>query len=206
MTRDEILKAPSMPAFAPSYPHRPFLFIRREYLIITYETDPNAIRIALPEPHEPAAGALAFYERMKMPDASCFGDYEESGTGIYATFKGEPCNFSVQMYLDDEPPMTGGREIWGFPKKHPACQLPRRRLARAAGCWGPPSDCGLRPPLRTCAVRLSGLTTVVPFAAHATFKRVEKGSGGQPERISRVTPSLCCEGVRRGPNQAERLT
>src|SRR5262245_23238767 len=55
---------------------------------------------------------------MKMPDASGFGDYQESGTGIHATYKGEPCNFSVQMYLDDEPPITGGRESWGFPKKY----------------------------------------------------------------------------------------
>jgi hypothetical protein len=37
--------------------------------------------------------------------------------GLVAT-KGEPCNFSVQMYLDDEPPIAGGREIWGFPKKY----------------------------------------------------------------------------------------
>ena len=22
------------------------------------------------------------------------------------------------MYLDDEPPITAGREIWGFPKKY----------------------------------------------------------------------------------------
>jgi len=46
MTRDEFLKTPSMPAFAPSYPHGPFRLVRREYLpvIITYETDPNAIR------------------------------------------------------------------------------------------------------------------------------------------------------------------
>jgi acetoacetate decarboxylase len=35
MTRDEILQAPSMPAFAPSYPHGPFRFVRREYLMIT---------------------------------------------------------------------------------------------------------------------------------------------------------------------------
>lgn len=115
LTRDDILGAPSMPAFAPSYPRGPFRFVRREYLIITYETEPAAMRAAL---LEPAAGALAFYEWMKMPDASGFGDYEESGTGIFATFNGEPCNFSVQMYLDDEPPITGGREIWGFPKKY----------------------------------------------------------------------------------------
>jgi acetoacetate decarboxylase len=118
MTRDEILAATSMPLFSPSYPRGPFRFVRREYLIITYRTDPAAIRAALPEPLQPAGGDLAYYEWMKMPDASGFGDYEESGTGLLATYNGEPCNFSVQMYLDDEPPITGGREIWGFPKKY----------------------------------------------------------------------------------------
>src|SRR3984893_16437476 len=118
MTRDEILRASSMPPFARNNPPGLSGFVGREYLIITYETDPEAIRAALPEPLEPAAGALAFYEWMKMPDSSGFGDYEESGTGILAMFRGEPCNFSVQMYLDDEPPITAGREIWGFPKKY----------------------------------------------------------------------------------------
>ena len=118
MNREQILASPSMPPFSPSYPRGPYRFVRREYLIVTYETDPDAIRAALPEPLEPASpGNLCFYEWMKMPDCSGFGDYEESGSGILATFKGEPCNFSVQMYLDDEPPITAGREIWGFPKK-----------------------------------------------------------------------------------------
>jgi acetoacetate decarboxylase len=58
-----------------------------------------------------------------MPDSSGFGDYVESGSGIIATYKGEPCNFSVQMYLNDEPPITAGREIWGFPKKWGEPQL-----------------------------------------------------------------------------------
>ncbi|KMO38075.1 acetoacetate decarboxylase [Methylobacterium tarhaniae] len=117
MTRDEILSAPSMPAFSPSYPRGPYRFMRREYLIITYETDPDALRAALPEPLEPAPGNLASYEWMKMPDSSGFGDYEESGSAIAATWNGEPCTYSVQMYLDDEPPISAGREIWGFPKK-----------------------------------------------------------------------------------------
>lgn len=118
MNRDEILNVTSMPAFSPSYPRGPYRFVQREYLIITYETDPEAVRAALPEPLEPAAGNLAFYEWMKMPDSTGFGDYEESGSGVLATCFGEPCNFSVQMYLDDEPPITAGREIWGFPKKY----------------------------------------------------------------------------------------
>ena len=127
MTRDEILSASSMPLFSPSYPKGPFIFIRREYLIVTYETDADALRAALPEPLEPAPGNLAFYEWMKMPDASGFGDYEESGSGVQALFNGEPCNFSVQMYLDDEPPIAGGREIWGFPKKY---GVPRLKVVK----------------------------------------------------------------------------
>ncbi|WP_044561013.1 acetoacetate decarboxylase [Azospirillum sp. B4] len=127
MNRDEILSAASMPLFSPSYPRGPYRFTRREYLIITYESDPDAIRQALPEPLEPAPGNLCFYEWMKMPDSSGFGDYEESGTGIVAQLNGEPCNFSVQMYLDDEPPITAGREIWGFPKKY---GIPRLKVQK----------------------------------------------------------------------------
>jgi acetoacetate decarboxylase len=128
MNREQILASPSMPAFSPSYPKGPFRFVRREYLIVTYETDPDAIRAALPEPLGPAPpGNLCFFEWMRMPDSSGFGDYEESGTGILATYEGEPCNFSVQMYLDDEPPITGGREIWGFPKKY---GVPRLKVVK----------------------------------------------------------------------------
>ena len=127
MKREEILGSPSMPVFSPSYPHGPFRFVRREYLIITYETASDAIRAALPEPLEPAPGNLAFYEWMKMPDASGFGSYEESGAGLQALWRGEPCNFSVQMYLDDDPPITGGREIWGFPKKY---GIPRLKVIK----------------------------------------------------------------------------
>jgi acetoacetate decarboxylase len=31
---------------------------------------------------------------------------------------GERVNFTAQMYLDDEAAIAGGRENWGFPKKH----------------------------------------------------------------------------------------
>lgn len=127
MNRAEILNVPSVPATCPSYPRGPYRFMRREYLIITYETDPAALRAALPEPLEPAPGNLAFYEWMKMPDSSGFGDYEESGSAIVATWNGEPCNYSVQMYLDDEPPISAGREIWGFPKKW---GVPRLKVAK----------------------------------------------------------------------------
>ncbi len=119
MKKEDIVSTHAMPAFSPSYPVGPYYFKQREYLIITYESDPDAVREALPEPLEPTGDRknLCFYEWMNMPDSSGFGSYVESGSGIIATYKGEPCNFSVQMYLNDEPPITAGREIWGFPKK-----------------------------------------------------------------------------------------
>ena len=77
MNRDEILNSPSMPVAGPSYPKGPFRFINREYMIIIYESDPDAIRQAVPEPLEPEEN-LVFYEWINMPDSSGFGSYMES--------------------------------------------------------------------------------------------------------------------------------
>jgi acetoacetate decarboxylase len=118
MKASDVLNLPSMPLASPSYPRGPYRFIDREYLIVTYESDPDAIREALPEPLEPDGSNCVAYEFIRMPDSAGFGDYTESGQVIPAMFKGEPVNFTAQMYLDDEPPIAGGREIWGFPKKH----------------------------------------------------------------------------------------
>ena len=57
------------------------------------------------------------YEWIKMPDSSGFGSYTESGLVIPARFNGEEVNFVSQMYLDDDPPIAAGREIWGFPEE-----------------------------------------------------------------------------------------
>jgi acetoacetate decarboxylase len=140
MTRDEILGASSMPLASPSYPKGSFRFINREYLLIHYETDPEALRAFLPEPLEPD-GNDVFFEWMKMPDSTGFGDYQENGCGIAALYNGEKCNYSVMMYLDDEALTTGGREIWGFPKKYGEPELKvihddadRHALLRRGAC------------------------------------------------------------------------
>lgn len=117
MNRDQILKIPSMPLWGNSYPRAPNRFVDREYLIISYETDPEVLRAAVPEPLVPESNVVA-YEFMNMPDSSGFGDYAESGLVIPCLLNGEKVNFTLQMYLDNEPPITGGREIWGFPKKY----------------------------------------------------------------------------------------
>jgi acetoacetate decarboxylase len=125
MRREDLLKFPSMPAAGPSYPSGPYRFVDREFLVITYETDADLIRAALPEPLESIEQPIVHYEWIKMPDSSGFGSYTESGLVIPARLHGEDVNFVCQMYLDDDPPIAAGREIWGFPKKyaHPKLEI-----------------------------------------------------------------------------------
>lgn len=117
MNREQILALPSMPPGNPSYPAGPYRFINREYLTVVYECNPEAIRAAVPEPLEPEGSGRVIYEWIRMPDSSGFGNYSESGIVIPCNYKGEAINYTAQMYLDNEPPITAGREIWGFPKR-----------------------------------------------------------------------------------------
>jgi acetoacetate decarboxylase len=106
----------AMPAHSPSYPPGPYRFIDREFFIITYETDRDALRRQVPEPLE-IPEALVKFEFIKMPDSSGFGSYTESGQVIPVTFRGQTGQYVLSMFLDDDPPIAAGREIWGFPKK-----------------------------------------------------------------------------------------
>ena len=46
MRVEDILDLPSMPLASPSYPRGPYRFINREFMVISYETDADAIRHA----------------------------------------------------------------------------------------------------------------------------------------------------------------
>jgi acetoacetate decarboxylase len=117
MNSADVLALSSMPPGNPSYPRGPYRFVDREYFIITYESCAEAIRAAVPEPLAPDGTNRVFYEWINMPDSSGFGSYQESGIVIPCVYNGEAVNFTAQMYLNDEPPITAGREIWGFPKR-----------------------------------------------------------------------------------------
>ena len=117
MKTADILTISSMPIASPTYPRGPYRFVGREYFIITYESDADAIRHLLPEPLKPDGSNTVFYEFARMPDSSGFGDYTQTGIVIPCTFEGIPMHHVSQMYLDCEPPISGGREIWGFPQK-----------------------------------------------------------------------------------------
>lgn len=106
----------AMPLTNPAYPPGPYRFMDREYMIVTYRTDPAALAAVIPEPLVPLE-PIVKYEFIKMPNSTGFGDYTESGQVIPVSFNGEEGVFIHSMYLDDESPIAGGREIWGFPKK-----------------------------------------------------------------------------------------
>lgn len=105
-----------VPKWIKTYPAGPYRFINREFLIITYETDPKVIEALLP-PSLQCPEPLVKFEFIRMPDSTGFGDYTESGQVIPVLYKGEKGGFTVSMYLDCHPPIAGGREIWGYPKK-----------------------------------------------------------------------------------------
>src|ERR1700751_5747237 len=106
----------SMPLTNPAFPPGPYRFFNREFFVITYRTDPEALAAVVPEPLE-VVDSLVKYEFIRMPDSTGFGDYTETGQVIPVRFKGEDGAYVHSMYLDDEGPIEGGRALWGFLKK-----------------------------------------------------------------------------------------
>ena len=117
MTEDEVLaNAFAMPLLNPAFPPGPYRFVDREYLIITYRTDPARLRAVVPAPLE-VDEPVVKYEFIRMPDSTGFGDYTETGQVIPVRFRGRQGGYTHCMFLNDHPPIAGGRELWGFPKK-----------------------------------------------------------------------------------------
>ena len=111
----------AMPLNNPAYPRGPYKFYNREFVVITYRTDPEVLRAVVPEPLE-VVSDLVNYECIRLPDSTGCGDYTETGQVIPVRFKTrdgtvQEGGYVHAMYLDDNSPIAGGREIWGFPKK-----------------------------------------------------------------------------------------
>jgi acetoacetate decarboxylase/enoyl-ACP reductase-like protein len=94
----------AMPLTNPAFPSGPYRFVNREYFIIQYRTDPEALRRIVPEPlalTEPVVN----YEFIRMPDSTGFGDY----TGISQKEASEELLSEKQPSLDfASPEQLGG--------------------------------------------------------------------------------------------------
>jgi acetoacetate decarboxylase len=75
---------------------------------------------------------LVKFEFIRMPDSTGFGDYTESGQVIPASFQGQRGGYVHAMFLDDEPPIADGREIWVFQEARVTCVAGRKRHHRRA--------------------------------------------------------------------------
>ncbi|MFG2847969.1 acetoacetate decarboxylase [Kitasatospora sp. NPDC048296] len=116
MHEHDVSRTLTTPLGAPAYPPGPYRFTDREYLNITYRTDPEVLRALVPEPLR-APEPLVRFEVMRMPDVTGLGDYTESGQVIAVEHEGERGEFNLAMYVDSLPAIASGRELGAYPKK-----------------------------------------------------------------------------------------
>ena len=106
----------SMPSDAPAFQAPPYHYRNAQAISIKFETDPESALDVLPAPLEliePAAANLSFY----WYPFTTFGPYHEAILRLYARHEGKPLTYIAQIFVDTEPPMLAGREVWGYPKK-----------------------------------------------------------------------------------------
>src|SRR6201986_4203633 len=172
---------------------------------IATETDPDLIRAGLPEPLEPIDNPIVHYEWIKMPDSSGFGCYTESGVVIPCKFNGEDMNFVSQMYLDDDPPIAAGREIWGFPKKyaHPKLEIIKDTLTGTLEYAGQPVAMGTMG-YKAESMAGNGAATTTTLSKTQVNLKIIPGIDGRPEICQLVALNLTeitVKGSWRGPGR-----
>ncbi len=106
----------TMPVTGEAVQKPPFYYRNMEMMFITYETDEDAALDWLPEAlelREPVTATviIAYY------GFSTFGPYHEAMISIGALWEGQAVSYYPALFTDNEAPLIGGREIWGFAKK-----------------------------------------------------------------------------------------
>ena len=60
---------------------------------------------------------LVKFEFIRMPELDRLRRLHRERAGHSVSFRGRKGGYSHCMFLNDHPPIAGGRELWGFPKK-----------------------------------------------------------------------------------------
>jgi acetoacetate decarboxylase len=127
MTRGELSRERfgfSLPVDDPLYPAPPWHYPEAEFLNLSYETAEEAARAALPadlELSDPATVRMIFASYPSSP----VGPYNEALQIIECAWQGQATGFIARILLDNDGAIAGGREIWGYPKKHAYVGLSR---------------------------------------------------------------------------------
>ena len=125
-------RAFAMPLGSPAYPIGPYRFRNREYLIITYRTDPERLRAVVPEPLE-VAEPLVKYEFIRMPDstASAITPNRPDDPSHVSGQEGRLCPLHVLERRSRRSPGDASRGGFRRSWPVPAC-------ARRSTCWSAP--------------------------------------------------------------------
>lgn len=106
----------AMPLTSPSFTRGPHRYSNREHMIVVYRTDPAKAQAAAPEPLF-CGDAIVRFEFMRMESATGFGRYSGAAQSIAVSHAGQAGAYTHNMFLDAQGPISGGRELWGFPQK-----------------------------------------------------------------------------------------
>lgn len=112
----------AMPMASPSFTRGPHRYTNREHLIVTYRTESARLEEAVPEPLA-LDDAVVRFEFMRMESGTGFGRYSGAAQHVPVKFAGQPGAYTHNMFLDAQGPISGGRELWGFPQKLAAPRL-----------------------------------------------------------------------------------
>jgi len=133
----------SMPLNNPAFPPGPYRFYNREYFVITYKTDPEALAAVVPEPLE-VTESVVKYEFIRMPDSTGFGDYTETGQVIPVRFKGEEGAYTHAMYLMTRARSRAAASFGAFRRSSRGRRSRSRAMRWSARCIT--ARCSARPP------------------------------------------------------------
>jgi acetoacetate decarboxylase len=105
-----------IPSDAPLYGKPPYYYRDLERMVISYETDAEAVANVLPEGLEVPDTATAALIFVNYP-FSTLGPYLETILTVGCLWEGQMTSLVAHIVVDTDPPQAAGREIWGFPKK-----------------------------------------------------------------------------------------
>jgi acetoacetate decarboxylase len=100
-------------------------FVGSEMLSVDFLTRPETIAKVLPPGFEPVAQPLvtAMVGRWR---SNCVGDYCGGAIYVHTRYKGIEAPYVLAMYMDADPAIMLGRDVFGEPKKRATSNLYRR--------------------------------------------------------------------------------
>jgi acetoacetate decarboxylase len=99
-------------------------FVGGRQLKVEFLTDPSVIARLLPPPLEPAAEPIASVTVGRW-HSNGVGSYVGASVYLSAAHEGTAGGYALTMWMDAEPPMMFGREVFGEPKKLADVRLER---------------------------------------------------------------------------------